>query len=88
MLDDFDLDLDDEAMKGLFARKTEKTTKAKPTKAAAASKKESVLDGKRLHLVSIALKSAKMDQELVIAAIQSLNRAGVPPSVMEVRCLV
>ena len=82
-LDDLDLEIDDEAMKGLFARTTDNSKK--PVKKAAAPKKEHILDGKRLHLVSIALRSAKLDYEQVLACIGKLNSIGLAPGSLEVR---
>lgn len=81
-LDDLDIDIDDESMKTLFARQTAKSGPKKPQKAA--PKKESILDGKRLHLTSITLKSAKLSQEEVLAAVSTLDRGNLTPGTLEV----
>lgn len=53
-----------------------------------AAKRESILDPKRLHLVSIALRSAKLDYEAVLGCVAALNRAGLPLGTLEVRLCV
>jgi hypothetical protein len=81
-LDDLDIDIDDESMKSLFARQTAKAGPKKAQKAV--PKKESILDGKRLHLTSITLKSAKLSQEEVLTAVTTLDRGKLTPGTLEV----
>lgn len=80
---DIDLDLDEDTLKGLFARQSEHGGGQK-SKAKAAKKKEGILDSKRLHLVSITLRSAKLDNGLVLDALVSLQLVGLPPGALEV----
>lgn len=81
-LDDLDLDIDDETMKQLFARQSVRP--GAKAKAKAAPKKESVLDGKRLHLTSITLKSAKLNQDAALMALLELDRSSLPLGNVEV----
>lgn len=78
------MDIDDSVMKGLFARRSVRD--AAPAKPAAA-RKETVLDAKRLHLISIALRSKRLNYESVLAAVRELDRTHVPSGVFDVRRL-